>query len=344
MVYPQVLGMRLTRSLSATVLLSAGFGLAVARSTPAQGRGATAAPPSAPIVESSTGLVVSANGIASDAGAAILARGGNAVDAAVATAFALAVVHPFAGNIGGGGFMVIRPVVGAPTTIDYRERAPAASSKTMYLDSAGNINRRLTATGYLAPGVPGTVRGLALAHKKFGKLPWKDVVMPAALLAEKGFVLSSSLARSINGEVGRGMVPYPASVKAYGKPGGGQWAEGDTIVLKDLGKSLRAIATQGPDVFYKGWIADSLAAAMKANGGIMTKEDLVDYQAKERAPIRGTYRGYEIISMPPPSSGGTALVEMLNTLENFDLKPMGWNSASAQHIIIDLRSKFSSVL
>lgn len=292
----------------------------------------------APPVESTTGMVVSVNGIASDIGARILARGGNAVDAAVATAFALAVVHPAAGNIGGGGFMVVRPTSGAATTFDYRERAPLKATKTMYLDSAGNIVRGRTSTGYLAPGVPGTVRGLALAHKKFGKLKWKDLVSPAADLATKGFVLSGDLARSINNEVTR-MQPYPQSVKAYGKPGGGDWAGGDTMVLADLGRALRSIADNGPNAFYTGWIADSLAATMTAGGGLITKKDLAAYAARQRAPVRGTYRGYEIISMAPPSSGGVAIIEMLNMLEPHDLAKMGKQSAQAQHLIIEAQRR-----
>ena len=250
-----------------------------------------------PMLTSTTGMVVSGNGIASDVGAAILKKGGNAVDAAVATAFALAVVHPAAGNIGGGGFMIVRPVTGAPMSFDYRETAPAASTKTMYLDANGNINIRLTQTGYLAPGVPGTVRGMALAHKTYGKLPWKDDVMPAVLLAERGFALPPGEARAISGEVGRGMMPYPASLKAYGKPGGGQWKAGDTIVLKDLGRTPGAIAEQGRTPSTP-MIADSVAAAMKAGGGIMTKQDLAAYQAKARAPIVSSYGGYGVIAMP----------------------------------------------
>jgi gamma-glutamyltranspeptidase/glutathione hydrolase len=289
-------------------------------------------------VESTSGLVVSVNGIASDVGASILAKGGNAVDAAVATAFALAVVHPSAGNIGGGGFMIIRPVSGPAVAIDYREKAPLKSTKTMYLDSAGNIVRARTATGYLAPGVPGTVRGLAMAHKKFGKLPWKDVVAPAAELAEKGFVLSDALARSINNEVNRGMQPYPQSVKAYGKPEGA-WNGGDTIVLTDLGRTLRAIQTKGPNAFYTGWIADSIAATMKAGGGLISKRDLAEYSAVQRAPVKGTYRGYEVISMPPPSSGGVAIIEMLNMLEKYDLAKLGKQSAAAQHLIIEAQRR-----
>jgi gamma-glutamyltranspeptidase / glutathione hydrolase len=271
-------------------------------------------------VPSTTGLVVSVQAIASQIGAATLSRGGNAVDAAVATAFALAVTHPTAGNIGGGGFMLVRQPSGEAVTFDFREKAPLKSTRNMYLDASGNIDRTLTAAGYLAPGVPGTIRGLQLAYKRFGRLPWREVVMPAVELAEAGFPISEALAKSLNREVEGPMSRFPASVKAYGKPGGGRWAAGDTIVLRDLGKSLRAIATEGADVFYKGWIADRIAEAMKANHGLITKEDLANYQAKSRKPVEGTYRGYEIVSMGPPSSGGVALIEMLNILENFDLR------------------------
>jgi gamma-glutamyltranspeptidase / glutathione hydrolase len=302
-----------------------------------------------PPVKSTSGMVVSVNGYASDIGAAMLAKGGNAVDAAVATAFALAVVHPAAGNLGGGGFMIVRPANGtSPTTFDYREKAPLKSTPTMYLDSAGNVVRiadstgKLTATltsrGYLAPGVPGTVKGLALAHSRFGKLKWSAVVSPAADLATKGFVLSDSLARSINSELKR-MAPYPQSVKAYGKPGGAPWAGGDTMRLPDLGRALRSIATEGQAAFYKGWIADSIEATMKAGGGLITKRDLAIYTAKERRPVRGTYRGYGIISMAPPSSGGVALIEMLNILEMYDLAKLGRESAEAQHLIIEAQRR-----
>lgn len=286
-------------------------------------------------VPSRTGLVVSTSSIASDVGADILHRGGNAIDAAVATAFALAVTHPSAGNIGGGGFMVVRLANGDAATIDYREKAPLASTPTMYLDSTGKIDRSLTATGYLAPGVPGTVRGMEVAHKRFGKLPWRDVVMPAVDLAEKGFVITDGLARGLNSEVSGRMSRYPASVAAYGKPGGGQWAGGDRLVLADLGKTLRSIATNGADGFYAGWVADAIADDMRANGGIITRADLAQYEAKVRAPVRGTYRGYEIISMPPPSSGGVAMIQMLNILENFDLKSQGRYSPETLHLMIE---------
>ena len=285
-------------------------------------------------VSSKDGMVVCTSAPACDAGAAVLAKGGNAVDAAVATAFALAVTLPSAGNIGGGGFMVVRSPNGAVTTFDYREKAPLKATRAMYMRD-GKVDGSLTSSGYLAPGVPGSVRGLALAHKRFGRLPWKDVVMPGVLLAEDGFTISAGLARGLNTQLSGAMGKFPASVEAYGKPGGGTWAGGDRIVLKDLGKTLRAIATDGPDAFYKGWIADRFAEDMAANGGLISKEDLAAYEAKERAALKGTYRGYEIASMGPPSGGGVALIEMLNVLENFDLKAKGFNSAEARHFQIE---------
>jgi gamma-glutamyltranspeptidase/glutathione hydrolase len=285
-------------------------------------------------VPSKDGMVVCTSAPACDAGASVLAKGGNAVDAAVATAFALAVTLPSAGNIGGGGFMVVRSPNGAVTTFDYREKAPLKSTRGMYMRD-GKVDGSLTNQGYLAPGVPGTVRGLALAHHRFGRLPWKDVVMPGVLLADEGFVVSAALARGLNTQLAGAMGKFPASVEAYGKPGGGTWASGDRIVLKDLAKTLRAIATEGPDVFYKGWIADRIADDLAANGGLITKADLAAYQAKERAPVKGTFRGYDIASMPPPSSGGVALIEMLNMLEAFDLKAKGFASAEARHFEIE---------
>ena len=183
--------------------------------------------------------------------------------------------------------------------------------------------------------MPGSVRGLARAHGKFGKLPWKDVVMPGVLLAEQGFPMSAGLARSLNRELAGRMADFPVSVAAYGKPGGGEWREGDRMVLADLGKTLRAIATDGPDVFYKGWIADRIADDMKANGGLITRQDLAKYQARERPPLRRPYRGYEIVSMPPVSSGGVALIEMLNILEPYDLKSKGLLTAPALHLQIE---------
>ena len=285
-------------------------------------------------VASTRGIVVSTSGIASDIGASILARGGNAVDAAVATGFALAVTHPSAGNIGGGGFMVIRFADGKATTIDYREKAPLRSTRTMYLGRDGEIDRSLTSAGWLAPGVPGTVRGLALAHRKYGKLPWKDVVQPAADLATNGFVLSEALSGSITGAVQGKLGRFPSSVAAYGKPGGGAWTEGDTIRLTDLGRALAAIASD-PDAFYTGWIADSLATQMAANGGIITRKDLAAYRAVERAPVRGSFLGHEVIGMPPPSSGGVLLIEALNILERLNIQTRTIGSADYLHLRIE---------
>jgi gamma-glutamyltranspeptidase / glutathione hydrolase len=287
-----------------------------------------------PGVPSRDGVVVCVSAPACDAGASVLAQGGNAVDAAVATAFALAVTHPAAGNIGGGGFMIVRSADGSVTSFDYRERAPQRATPTMYLGPDGQIVRERTNAGYLAPGVPGTVRGLELAHKKFGKLSWKAIVDPAIQLAD-GFTLSDALARSLNREIAVEMKSFPASVEAYGKPGGGEWAAGDRIVLADLAKTLRAIASGGADAFYKGPIADLIAADMKANGGLITKKDLESYRAKERKPLEGTYRGFEIVSMPPISSGGVALIEMLNILEQFDLKSKGMLTAPGLHLQIE---------
>lgn len=287
-----------------------------------------------PGVASRAGLVVCASAPACDAGAAILARGGNGVDAAVATAFALAVTHPAAGNIGGGGFMIVRTRSGEVTAFDYRERAPFHATGTMYVGPDGTVDQSLARTGYLAPGVPGSVRGLEAAHRRFGRLPWRDVVMPGVTLAEQGFMVSAALARSLNNELPR-MASFPASVAAYGKPGGGDWVAGDRLVLPDLGRTLRAIAADGADAFYTGWIADRIADDMRANGGLITKQDLAAYRAKTRRPVTGSYKGFEIVSMPPPSSGGVGLVEMLNILEPMDLKSRGLLTAPALHLQIE---------
>lgn len=286
-------------------------------------------------VPSTTGLVVSTSSLASDAGAAVLAEGGNAIDATVATAFALAVTHPAAGNIGGGGFIVVRMPDGTARGFDFREKAPGKSTETMYLGADGRIDRALTSHGYLAPGVPGSVRGLALAHAALGTLPWKRLVEPAVALARDGFVLHAGLARDLNSQLKGTMGKYPSSVEAYGKPGGGDWQAGDRIVLSDLAQTLQAIANDGPDAFYKGWIADSLARDMKENGGIITADDLAKYEAMERTPVTGTFNGFDILSMAPPSSGGVALIEMLNILETLGIEKLPAQSAEAKHLQIE---------
>ena len=290
-------------------------------------------------VTSTRGMVVSASAVASRVGADVLNRGGNAVDAAVATAFALAVTYPAAGNIGGGGFMIIQPPAGKAIAIDYRERAPGRSTPTMYLGQDGQIDRSLTAAGWLAPGVPGTVRGMELAHRTHGRLKWRDVVFPAAELAERGFPLAPDVARGLSRALRGRMAPFASSVAAYGKPGGGEWSEGDTLRLPELARTLRAIAEDGPDAFYTGWIADRIAEGMAANGGIITREDLAGYRARVREPVRGSYRDFEVVSMPPPSSGGIVLVQALNILERFDLPARPRYDPATIHLIVEAQRR-----
>jgi gamma-glutamyltranspeptidase/glutathione hydrolase len=273
------------------------------------------------------GLVVAVSPPGADVGCEVLKRGGNAVDAAVATAFAMAVTWPSAGNIGGGGFMVVHPAPGRgePVVVEYREKAPLAATKTMFKKGESIYTHR-------AVGVPGTVAGLALAHQRFGKLPWKDVVMPAVRLAEDGFEIDAALAGSLNGAVGGS----GEMARCLGKDGGsGRWQAGDRLTQKDLGRTLRLIAEQGPGAFYKGPVADLIADEMKRGGGLITREDLAKYTATVRRPVHGTFRGYDVYGPPPPSSGGTCLVEMLNVLENFDLKKQGRWSPEALHVLAE---------
>ncbi len=307
--------------------------------TTACSRSAESAPAAAAAVDelvSTTGVVVSAHHLASDAGAAMLAKGGNAVDAAVATAFALAVTHPSAGNIGGGGFMIIRLADGTATTIDYREKAPTKATPRMYLDTKGVIAAAATDSGWRAVGVPGTVRGLAMAHGKFGKLPWADVVMPAVLLAERGFALSAPLASELNSALATTLRAFPSSVAAYGKAGSGAWIGGDTLKLPQLGRALRAIAEGGADAFYGGWIADSISAQMRAHRGLITRADLSAYKAVEREPVRGTFNGYELIAMGPPSSGGMVMMLTLNQLEALGIAGRKRGDAMTVHLRLEV--------
>ncbi|MBX6365319.1 MAG: gamma-glutamyltransferase [Gemmatimonadetes bacterium] len=279
------------------------------------------------------GMVVSASAIASRVGRDVLRDGGNAVDAAIATAFALAVTYPTAGNIGGGGFMVIRFPDGRATTIDFREKAPLAASPDMFEDSTGAYSAKIHHKSYRSVGVPGTVAGLALAHEKYGSLPWRRLVQPAVTLAADGFDMPPGLARSL-AAVLPAMRPYPASVAAYSK-NGTPYAVGERFQQPQLARTLARIRDQGRDGFYKGETARLIAEEMRRGGGLITEEDLARYQAKEREPVRGTYRGYEIISMPPPSSGGVALIEMLNILEGYDLKAMGHDSPAYVHTLVE---------
>lgn len=280
------------------------------------------------------GLVASVSRLASEAGLEALKQGGNAVDAAVATAFALAVTWPSAGNIGGGGFMVYYGENGVATTFDFREKAPLAATERMYLGLDGNVVNNSNHIGILAVGVPGTVAGLYKAHQEIGSLPWADLVAPAVKLAREGIPITYALQSSFNRN-GRRFASYPASAAKFSRADGSAYELGDTWYQPDLAHTLELIQAQGRDGFYKGENARRLAEFMVANGGIITAEDLEKYEAIEREPIRGSYRGYEIVSMPPPSSGGVVLVEMLNILEGFDLKAMGHNSAQYLHVLTE---------
>ena len=291
------------------------------------------------LVRCHNGAVVSVSPQASAIGVDILVRGGTAVDAAVATAFALAVTWPGAGNIGGGGYMLVVPSQGdkttvsapvaAPVAIDFRERAPAAATKDMFVKPEGR-------TAHRRVGVPGTVRGLALAHQRFGRLPWKQLVTPAVDLARGGFTLDAATAESLNSILKKtSRNDFSELHRVYGKPGGGQWQAGDRLTQPALAATLERIADQGADAFYTGETAERIASEMRRGGGLITQQDLAGYQAKIREPVRGTYRGCEIVSVPLSSSGGTVLVEMLNILENFDLRSHGRWSPETLHLIIE---------
>ena len=280
------------------------------------------------------GIVTSASRLASEAGVEALKQGGNAVDAAVATAFALAVTWPTAGNIGGGGFMVYHGEDGHATTFDFREKATIAATERMYLGLDGNVADNSNHIGPLAVGVPGTVAGLWKAHQELGSLPWEDLVAPAVALARDGipmtYALQSGAARNRNR-----FSPYPATMTKFFKENGADYELGETWYQPDLAATLEQIQEHGHDGFYRGENARRLASFMAAIGGLITEEDLARYQAVERQPIRGSYRGYEIVSMPPPSSGGVALVQMLNILEGYDLAAMGHNSADYLHVLTE---------
>lgn len=285
------------------------------------------------VSRATNGMVVCETPHASRVGREVLAQGGNAVDAAVATAFALAVTWPEAGNIGGGGFMMIHPADGrSPVCVDYREVAPAAATETMFQLGESRHNCK-------AVGVPGTVRGLGLAHDRYGRLPWQDVVMPAVRLAESGFVVDEWLAWSTDKVLASESVrvgeQHAELRRAYEHPLGRPWRKGDVMVLLDLATTLRTIAEQGPEAFYEGRIADLLVAEMHRGTGIITKQDLADYRAKIREPIRGTYRGYDLIGPPPPSSGGFCVIEALNILEPLELREHPRFAARNMHLIAE---------
>jgi len=280
-------------------------------------------------VNAKNGMVVSASAIASKVGVKILKKGGNAVDAAVAVGFALAVTYPFAGNIGGGGFMVIHLKSGTNTTIDYREKAPGNAFKDMYLDKNGNFEPKLSLEGTTSSGVPGSVAGLIYALKKYGSMKLKDVIQPAIDLAQNGFPLDYNTAESFK-EYLHDFEKYSSSIQKFSKDGK-PYKEGDLFKQPDLASTLKEIKEKGDDGFYKGRVADLLVKQVRSLGGYITQKDLEYYKPVERTPITGTYRGYEIVSMPPPSSGGIALIELLNILENYKFNLGEWGSSSYIH-------------
>ena len=285
-------------------------------------------------VYGTNGMVASSSATASEIGVETLKKGGNAVDAAIATAFALAVTLPSAGNIGGGGFLVYHGADGEATTFDFREKAPLSATADMYLDKDGHIRENSNHRGILAVGVPGTVAGLELAHERLGRLKWAELVAPAVRLARDGIPVTWKLHEDFKERKAQWDL-YPSSARVFLRPDGSFYQPGDVWLQKDLADTLERIQRRGKDGFYAGRTAELIATFMKANGGIITLADLEAYEALEREPIRGTYRGYEIVSMPPPSSGGVVLVEMLNILEGFDLAAAGHNSALYLHLLTE---------
>lgn len=313
------------RSVASLLFFPCIFSLLPARSVAGQ-------PPAAAPVRAKHGIVSCDSEPAARVGIEIMQKGGNAVDAAVAVALALAVTYPTAGNLGGGGFMVIRLADGKTTAIDYREVAPLAASRNMYLDAKGNLIPNASLRGYRASGVPGTVAGLARALQKYGSLSWREVVEPARKLAAEGFPLSQPLAADLRSD--KNLSRHPESRRIFQRDGK-YYAEGEMWRQPDLAATLERLRDNGPREFYEGETARRIAEDMKANDGLITLEDLKTYRAIEREPLRGTYRGYEILTMPPPSSGGIALLEMLHILERYDLAKLGANGSEKAHRLIE---------
>lgn len=287
------------------------------------------------------GMVVSQRMIASEVGAEILKKGGNAVDAAVATGLALAVVLPRAGNLGGGGFMVVYLKEEDKTiAIDYREKAPSAATRDLFLDENGDYDRKKAQFSLLSAGVPGSVAGFHHALTNYGTLSWQEVLEPAIRLAEKGFVIPHDLANTLASKRYRERLSSnPAAAKVFFKEDKGLYSAGEILIQKDLASTLKELSKNGPDAFYSGKIAQLIVEEMERNGGLITLEDLKNYNVAERQPLVGSYKGYEIVSMPPSSSGGTHLIQMLNMLEEFPVKEMGFGSADTIHILAEVMKR-----
>ena len=278
------------------------------------------------------GMVVCAYPDAARVGLDILKKGGNAVDAAVAVQFALAVTLPEAGNIGGGGFMVYRSKTGESNTLDFREKGPAAANADMYLDSAGNVIPNMSLYTHKASGVPGSVDGMVQAHNKYGKLKWADLVQPAIDMARNGFKITKHLATDLNHTSGQFKKLNPGKTYLMKE---GEWQEGDILIQEDLAKTFEQIRDKGRDGFYDGIVADQLVAEMKNGDGLISKADLQNYHSVWRKPITGNYKGYKIITMPPPSSGGIALLQLLQSVEKYPLKRWGYNQDSTVRLIVE---------
>ena len=315
--------------LTRRTLISVTLSLAIALTPSAIAFAASPAP-----AKGENGMVVTAQHLATEIGVDVLKKGGNAVDAAVAVGYALAVVYPNAGNIGGGGFMTIRLKDGRTTFLDFRERAPLAATRTMYLDKDGNPVKGASLDGYLAIGVPGSVAGLEMAREKYGTISRQDLIAPAIALAKDGFVLNQGDAASFAGGADR-LARDPAAAAIFLKKDGKPYGIGEKLVQPDLAASLSAISEKGPDAFYKGAIADAIVKASGARGGILAKADFEQYAVRELKPVTCSYRGYEIISSPPPSSGGVIICEILNVLEGYPLSYLGTGSAETVHVMVE---------
>jgi len=287
-----------------------------------------------PPVEAEHGMVVTAQHLATDVGVDVLKNGGNAVDAAVAVGYALAVVYPTAGNIGGGGFMTIRMRDGKTDFLDFRERAPLAAKKDMYLDDKGNIVKGASTDGYLAVGVPGSVMGFETAREKYGTKSRQDLMAPAIRYAKEGFTLNQADAAELN-ENKAWLSRDPATAAIFTKADGKPFATGDKLTQPDLANALSGISDQGPDGFYKGPVANAIVKASQDKGGILANQDFEQYKVRELDPVKCNYRGYEIISSPPPSSGGVIICEILNVLEGYPLSYTGYASADTVHYMVE---------
>ncbi len=296
--------------------------------------GGAAQAASPPSVEARRGMVVTSQRHASEAGARILAEGGNAIDAAVAVGYALAVVDPCCGNIGGGGFMTIHLADGRDTFINFRETAPAASTAAMFLDPDGRPVDELSRWGYRAAGVPGTVMGLERAAREYGRLARAALLAPAIALARDGFVLGPADTHILDGKADR-LARDPVAAKVFLRPDGGRFAPGDRLVQPDLALTLERIATEGPDAFYQGSLPQAVERASAANGGVLTARDFAGYAATEGPPLTCSYRGYALLSAPPPSSGGATMCEILNILEGWDMKALGFRSARSVALTVE---------